>query len=66
MAKTKQSKRKKVVTADDIATAGRIRVHDNGDIEILSEREAEAMVADMLNEVVAKVFARDQARRKVH
>jgi hypothetical protein len=38
-----QHKRKRVLTADDIATAGGFRVYENGDIELLSELEAQAL-----------------------
>lgn len=58
-------KRKKVVTAHDIATAAGIRIHENGEIELLDEREAQTVVRDAFREAAANALAPDR-RRTVH
>ena len=66
MAKTKPNKRKKVITAHDIAASAGIRIHENGDIELLDEREATTIISNMFREVMAKAFSRDRPHGKVH
>ncbi|HZV05855.1 MAG TPA: hypothetical protein VE999_12300 [Gemmataceae bacterium] len=66
MAKTTQSKRKKAVTVDDLAMAGGFRVHENGDIELLSEREAQALISEMFREAAANLRAPNERRKVLH
>jgi hypothetical protein len=64
MAKT--NRRQKAVTAADIAGAAGMRIHGDGTIELLDEREVETLVGNMFAEVLAEAFAPDRRRPTVH